>query len=472
MKYANELFFAVTSIILWGLVIGSKHLIPAKKICQPESFWYIALILEAFCFTFFAIAPIVQIKLIALANICLLGGYLYLAAYCRSLSNPITPQFKRLLLLALLLIGLIFEFLMQYGTFVQRVSFVIAVTNLCLVWQLIELKRLHKLSIELPTFLIVTIFGEIILATTRLILLFYLDPPSTIHLYDEPYLTTAVRWVWFAFTILSYVAVIGYALKKITIENTQSLRENQIITELLKEKERLVYSLKRVNKTAATGALSALIAHELNQPLTASALNIEFLSAKLEKGLLNPELGKKVLGSLDADIQRATTIVTALRSIFNDDDLNIKEVQLGNLIVKALDIIKPEINSKDIQVQLRVDKDLLIKAIPIEIEQVILNLFNNATDALANSEMQKRLITIDATKVGQSIHLIIADNGKGVPFEFKDQLFELLSTTKQTGMGLGLWLCKHIITRYGGTIKYEDAIGSGAKFLITLPSAV
>ena len=291
MKYANELFFAVTSIILWGLVIGSKHLIPAKKIVQPESFWYIALILEAFCFTFFAIAPIVQIKLIALANIFLLGGYLYLAAYCRSLSNPITPQFKRLLLLALLLIGLIFEFLMQYGTFVQRVSFVIAVTNLCLVWQLIELKRLHKLSIELPTFLIVTIFGEIILATTRLILLFYLDPPSTIHLYDEPYLTTAVRWVWFAFTILSYVAIIGYALKKITIENTQSLRENQKITELLKEKERLIYSLMKVNKTAATGALSASISHELNQPLAASALNIEFLSAKLEKGLLNPEMG-------------------------------------------------------------------------------------------------------------------------------------------------------------------------------------
>jgi signal transduction histidine kinase len=472
MKYANELFFAVTSIILWGLVIGSKHLIPAKKIVQPESFWYIALISEAFCFTFFAIAPIVQIKLIALANIFLLGGYLYLAAYCRSLSNPITPQFKRLLLLALLLIGLIFEFLMQYGTFVQRVSFVIAVTNLCLVWQLIELKRLHKLSIELPTFLIVTIFGEIILATTRLILLFYLDPPSTIHLYDEPYLTTAVRWVWFAFTILSYVAIIGYALKKITIENTQALRENQKITELLKEKERLIYSLMKVNKTAATGALSASIAHELNQPLAASALNIEFLSAKLEKGLLNPEMGKKVLGSLDADIQRATTIVTALRSIFNDDDLNIKEVELGNLIVKALDIVKPELNSKDIQVQLRVDKDLLIKATPIEIEQVILNLFNNATDALANSEMQKRLITIDATKVGQSIHLSIADNGKGVPFEFKDQLFELLSSTKQTGMGLGLWLCKHIITRYGGTINYEDTIGSGAKFVITLPSAV
>ena len=472
MKYANELFFAVTSIILWGLVIGAKNLIPVKRISRPENFWYVALILEAFCFTFFTIAPIVQINLITLANICLLGGYLYLGAYCRSLSRPISPQFKRMLLLALLLFGLIFELLMQYGTFVQRVSFVIAVADLCLVWQLIELKRLYKSSIELPIFLIVTIFGEIILATLRLIILFYLDPPSAIHLYDEPPLTTAIRWIWFTFTILSYVAVIGYVMKKITIENTQALRENQKITELLKEKEGLIYGLMKVNKTTATGALSASIAHELNQPLAASALNIEFLSAKLEKGLLNPEMGKKVLGSLDADIQRAATIVKSLRSIFNDNEINADQVQLGDLITKVLDIVKPELNSKDIQVQLRVDKDLLIKAIPIEIEQVILNLFNNATDALANSEMQKRLITIDATKVGQSVHLSVADNGKGVPFEFKDQLFELLSTTKTTGMGLGLWLCKHIITRHGGTIKYEDAIGGGAKFMIELPLAV
>jgi signal transduction histidine kinase len=59
----------------------------------------------------------------------------------------------------------------------------------------------------------------------------------------------------------------------------------------------------------------------------------------------------------------------------------------------------------------------------------------------------------------------------GVPAEFKPQLFELLSTTKETGMGLGLWLCKHIVTRYGGTIDYEDAIGGGARFVVELPSA-
>ena len=104
-----------------------------------------------------------------------------------------------------------------------------------------------------------------------------------------------------------------------------------------------------------------------------------------------------------------------------------------------------------------------------EIEQVILNILNNAIQALGNSGGLARRISIEAIKVGQSVHLSVLDNGAGVPAVFQSQLFELLSTTKQTGMGLGLWLCKHIVTRYSGSIHYEDAAGGGAKFVIELP---
>ena len=122
-----------------------------------------------------------------------------------------------------------------------------------------------------------------------------------------------------------------------------------------------------------------------------------------------------------------------------------------------------------IQIQLRVDDDLVIRVNSSEIEQVILNLLNNAAQALANSGTLQRRIAIEATKTGNSVRLSISDNGAGVPEDFKSQLFELLSTTKQTGMGLGLWLCKHIVTRYSGSIHYEDAVGGGAKFVIELP---
>jgi len=252
--------------------------------------------------------------------------------------------------------------------------------------------------------------------------------------------------------------------------NKRLKNEKARIQALLDERERIAGSLLKANKTAATGALSASIAHELNQPLGASNLNIQFLKMILEKGVLNPELGKEILDCLEYDNKRAATIVKSLRSIFTEGETNAEEIQLGDLISSVLDIVKPELKSKNIQIQLRVDDDLVIKVNPVEIKQVILNLVNNAAQALEKSGKLQRRITIEAISTGESVHLTVSDNGTGVPAEFKPQLFELLSTTKQTGMGLGLWLCKHIVTRNGGLIHYEEAHGEGAKFVVEFPA--
>jgi signal transduction histidine kinase len=277
-------------------------------------------------------------------------------------------------------------------------------------------------------------------------------------------------------TVAIYASILGVVLLLGLILfwfwNKRLKNEKARIQALLDERERMVGSLLKANKTAATGALSASIAHELNQPLGASNLNIQFLKMKLEKGMLNLELGKEILDSLEHDNKRAATIVKSLRSIFTEGDSNAQEVQLGDLISSVLDIVKPELKSKNIQIQLRVDDDLVIMVNSSEIEQVILNLLNNAIQALAKSGTLQRRIAIEAIKAGQLVRLTVSDNGSGVPVEFKPHLFELLSTTKQTGMGLGLWLCKHIATRYSGSIHHEDAIGGGAKFVVELPSAV
>ena len=299
---------------------------------------------------------------------------------------------------------------------------------------------------------------------------------TNFFLYAQDALAMTLLWIGYGSTILVYVALGSFYLEKQIRKENQTANtlkstkeENARITELLKEKERLIYGLMKANKTAATGALSASIAHELNQPLGASNLNIQFLKMKLEKGVLNPELGKEILDSLEEDNKRAATIVKSLRSIFNDSNLNAEEVLVSDLIAKVLNIVTPELRSKNIQIQLRIDDGLIIKVNSAEIEQVILNLLNNAGQSLANSGTLQRRIAIEAAKVGQSICLSISDNGAGVPLEFKSQLFELLSTTKQTGMGLGLWLSKHILTRYGGSIHYEDVVGGGAKFIVKLP---
>jgi C4-dicarboxylate-specific signal transduction histidine kinase len=339
------------------------------------------------------------------------------------------------------------------------------------VWELKELRRLKEIQSTQLRFLVYTIAIELALTIARLAALYIDGGLSVQNLYQEGTVSSSIRWMWLGITILSYVAVLGYWLEKISLEKTQAIQDSARITALLKEKERLIYGLLKANKTAATGALSASIAHELNQPLGASNLNIQFLKMKLEKGALNPELGKEILDSLEADNDRAATIVKSLRSIFTEGESSPQKVQLGDLIVKVLDIVKPELKSKNIQIQLRIDEGLALMVSPSEIEQVILNLVNNAAQSLANSGTLKRCIAIEAIQAGKSVQFSVSDNGGGVSVQFRPQLFELLSTTKQSGMGLGLWLCKHIVTRYGGSIHYEDALGGGATFVLELPSA-
>jgi signal transduction histidine kinase len=407
-----------------------------------------------------------------LANTAFVASFIYFGLFCRSLNASVPKNVNILVIAFLLCFAVLFEYLRQRGLFVERVGLISLIGVSCFIWELKELRRLKEIGSTQLRFLVYTIAIELVLTFTRLVALFIDGGLSAPSLYQEGVMSASIRWAWLAISILSYVAVLGYWLEKLSIENIQVASENEKITGLLKEKERLIYGLMKANKTAATGALSASIAHELNQPLGASNLNIQFLKMNLEKGVINPELGKEVLDSLEEDNKRAAAIVKSLRSIFTEVDSNAKEVQLDGLIDRVLDIVKPELKSKNIQIQLQVDDGLLVRVNSSEIEQVILNLLNNAIQALANAGTLQRRIAINATKDEHFIHLSVSDNGAGVPIEFKSQLFELLSTTKQTGMGLGLWLCKHIVTRYGGSIRYEDAVGGGARFVVELPSAV
>lgn len=278
---------------------------------------------------------------------------------------------------------------------------------------------------------------------------------------------------WRTLAIYAFALVVTLLLGLILfwLWNKRLKKDKAQIQALLDERELMVGSLMRANKTAATGALSASIAHELNQPLGASNLNIQFLKMKLDKGQLNPELGKEVLEALEGDNKRAVTIVRSLRSIFTEQDITTECVDISQAIDNVLEIMKPELKSKNIQIILSADGDLLAHVRATEIQQVLLNLINNAIQAVAGKENHSGRIQIEANQKEDKVQIVISDNGVGVPQEQQSRLFELLNTTKQTGMGLGLWLCKHIVTRHSGSIHHENIVGGGARFVIKLPQA-
>jgi signal transduction histidine kinase len=482
MELANQIFFVVFALITFAIVLSAIPQFQVQRADWPNIYWPLSTSFFALSCLSFGLALWVNKFLLTIGNTSLLMSSVALVCLYRAWNQKPFNKIQTLLIwLIPLVVAIFYEPLRTTPhTFHQRVALITITQEMLVAWQLVELIKFYKkgrprIAVWIILLTALTLLGNVV----RTYQILTGDGPTNIFLYTEDAFALALRWTTYATNLIVFVALgVFYLQQQITKENRiandleRSKEENEKVVALLKEKEHLIYGLMKANKTAATGALSASIAHELNQPLGASTLNIQFLKMKLENGVLNPELGKEILDALEEDNKRAATIVKSLRSIFTDGVSHTQVVQLSDLISNVLDIVKPELKSKDIEIKLRVEDGLMIRVNSTDVEQVILNLLNNTAQAFVNLEARPRQVAIEAIKTGDSVQLSVSDNGAGVSPEFRPQLFELLSTTKQAGMGLGLWLCKHIVTRYDGSIHYEDALGGGAKFVVKLPSAV
>jgi PAS domain S-box-containing protein len=262
-------------------------------------------------------------------------------------------------------------------------------------------------------------------------------------------------------------------------------QENQAISRMLKDKESLVAELLNENKTAATGALSASIAHELNQPLGASSLNIQFLKMQLERNELSPSLGKEILDNLDDDNKRAVKIIQTLRGIFLDHAPPTEVIDPNEQIQGVLSVMRPAILNENISLELQFSAGLRAAIHKNELQQVVMNLVKNAIEALASNHAeekhsntshsqpihsQPKLLSICSIRIGDRLQLSFTDNGRGISPEKSASLFSLLNAQDLEDKGLGLWLVQHIVTRYGGTIWHEQPSTQGSRFIVEIPA--
>jgi C4-dicarboxylate-specific signal transduction histidine kinase len=178
-----------------------------------------------------------------------------------------------------------------------------------------------------------------------------------------------------------------------------------------------------------------------------------------------------LFAALEINNNRASAIVRSLRSIFTDEKAAVECANLSALIESILVIVRPEMRAKQIQLELKLVAALHAPVRQTEIQQVILNLVNNAIQSLGSLDQKEKRITIEGTSDVHCMRIAITDNGAGVSPGIQADLFTILSSAKKNGMGLGLWLCQHIISRHGGRIWYEDAPQGGARFCIELPQS-
>lgn len=475
MKVLISIYFFILAIIQMGLFFGIYHYYRSQNLLKPSLYWMSSLIVSVVGLFIFG-AGIITIQNIANPefNFTVANSFFYVAAllqalFCQSLNREVSRQVKIFASASVLIFIPTFEYMRLYGTFEIRTLVMAAIASIFYCWQIYELaiKRKSTPSKQL-LYMQFASFGEIFFAIGRFFIL--VASALTIKNVEQiPQILILFTISQLVMNTLSYIAIGSYWAEQIAKANVQSAHENQEIKSLLKERDILIGSLLKANKTASTGALSASIAHELNQPLGASSLNIQFLQKKLAEGELNPELQKEVFDSLLTDNQRAANIIRSLRSVFAEEKLASVKVDLADLIDLVLTIARPEIIKQNIQIVMKLEDHLFITANKGELQQVLLNLVNNAIEALKTVNRLDKKITIQGQRTDVGIQVSITDNGLGIDLEVQNHIFELLSTTKGSGMGIGLWLCKHIVIRHGGSIRFESLPNKGTTFYVNLP---
>ena len=226
-----------------------------------------------------------------------------------------------------------------------------------------------------------------------------------------------------------------------------------------------------LNRTATAGALSASVAHELNQPLGAIQSYAEAATLYLRANPPNIERAEQILANIQRDDRRAADIISHLRGLLKKDELELQECDLNKTVRDALQILRPEALKRGVALDAHeAISPLPACADPVHLQQVILNLAVNGMDAMQDCAPDGGKISIQTALADESaIEVRVADSGMGIPTDKLNTIFDAFYTTKRDGTGLGLSIARAIVETHGGKIWAENRPGGGAVFCFTLP---
>jgi len=241
-------------------------------------------------------------------------------------------------------------------------------------------------------------------------------------------------------------------------------------TALQETRQRLDGALEQLlqaEKLAALGELVAGVAHEINNPL-ASVLGYTELALKTAP----PGKIRRYLETAASEAERAGKIVRNLLTFARKHPPEKKPHSLNEIVEKTLELKAYHFRVNQIRLERQLDPALpSILLDGHQIQQVLLNLLNNAEQAIAERGRGGK-IRVETRRQGDSIEMAVEDDGPGIPEEIQARIFEPFFTTKQDGRGtgLGLSLCHGIVQEHGGQIRVESRPGQGAKFVVSLPA--
>jgi signal transduction histidine kinase len=479
MKIAIVLFFLVIAFVMLGLLFASKPYFTQQAPSRPSLYWPLALGLNALAIFLFALHLAVATDLenpsliATLANLILISALLFQAIFFRSLRTRIDTKFSVGAVFISLLFGAVFEtFKLQTnaaGRIISVGSFMLPI----IAWQIYEVfKSARASNSHQLNFLLYTTSIEFILTAARIVVVANIRD-DLISIEQATILLVIVTWVLLAAQVLGYSAMNGYWAEHIAKQNASFESDSIRIHKLLAEQTKLINDLSRLNKMASAGALTASIAHELSQPIQSLSLNAELVH-QLSSDRSPPSLKTLTEISLNLleDVRRTVDIVSTLRNVFTHEKNPTQVLCLSTQLEKLNPLFQSQSAKFGITTKVILGSRRQINANSSELQQVALNIFNNACDALKHVEIIDKKISIQTYDEGEWVYCRIEDNGPGIPVEDQEEVFAILKSSKQSGMRIGLWLCKHIVERSHGNIWVENSLLGGAALVIRFPTFI
>jgi two-component system C4-dicarboxylate transport sensor histidine kinase DctB len=292
-----------------------------------------------------------------------------------------------------------------------------------------------------------------------------LEPQTLVDSVRSYRLAAAGVWMTLAFLLLFLAqrrknqrlqAGIRERLEREVALRTAELREAQ---------EGLVHAAKM----AALGQMSAAMAHEINQPLTAMKMQLGSLRLLLDSGRQADV--REGLQRIDGLLQRIAGLTGHLKTFARKSPAGLSErLRLSDVLEQALQLLAPRMRSEQVELNCEIEGEAMVLGDAIRLEQVLLNLLHNALDAMAAVEVRRLRIRI--FRQGDQCLLSVADSGGGIAAEVLAHVFEPFFTTKPVGAGLGLGLAVSygIVRELGGSLEAANG-EQGAVFTLRLPAA-
>jgi PAS domain S-box-containing protein len=248
------------------------------------------------------------------------------------------------------------------------------------------------------------------------------------------------------------------------------------ITELRYAQDELRRSreeVARVNRQTTMAAMTASIAHEINQPLSAIITHGSAGLRWLARAQPDLDETRKALNRVIEDAHRTGEVIASVRSMFGKNHREKSPLRVNDLICDVLSLVNGEVENQQVVVQLELDKRVPdVLGDRTQLQQVLLNLFNNAIEAMSPVIDRPRKMSVTSEFDDSSgVIISVSDSGQGLDPQNIDRIFDPFFTTKTHGMGMGLSICRSIVEEHQGRLWATPSVPHGCIFSMTLPAS-